>query len=414
MRTANGFFKIVSFIQLNILLGIIQVLLNIGCQHIPGNSSSDSKEIRRNGQLFYISSVLGNKSAYSWDLPASFPTPSVPAENPMSNEKVTLGRFLFYDKNLSQNQTQSCATCHLQEFAFTDRKPFGVGSTNEVHPRNSQNLANVAYNSRLTWSNNKMTSLEIQARGPMFGISPIELGLTNDTYLDRLKSDSRYKTLFSNAFGGGTENITEQNVRFALSSFQRTLISGKSKVDKYLNYGDKSALSASEIRGLSVFNGETAECFHCHGGFNYTNTVNHTGIVSGEVSYMSNGIISDATYASLPSNKKGLYDVTLLTTDIGRFKTPSLRNIALTYPYMHDGSFSCTTANTNDTENCSTEALGKVIDHYMSGGQSHQNKDGQIRAFTLTPQEKTDLINFLKALTDEEFISNTKFSDPFK
>jgi|JI9StandDraft_2_1071091.scaffolds.fasta_scaffold13097_3 cytochrome c peroxidase len=414
MRTINRYFQIVSFIRLNILLGIMQVLLSTGCQHIPGKSNSDSNEIRRNGQLFYLSSIMGSKSAYNWDLPASFPTPRVPSENPMSNEKVTLGRFLFYDKNLSQNQTQSCASCHLQEFAFTDRKTFGVGSTGEIHPRNAQNLANVAYNTRLTWSNNKMTSLEVQARGPMFGTSPIELGLTNDTYLDRLKSDSRYRTLFSNAFGGGTESITEQNIRFALSSFQRILISGKSKVDKYLNYGDKSALSASEIRGISVFNGETAECFHCHGGFNYTNTVNHTGIVFEEVSYMSNGIISDATYASLPSNKKGLYDVTLLTTDIGRFKAPSLRNIALTYPYMHDGSITCTTASPNDTDACSTEALGKVIDHYASGGQSHQNKDAQIRAFSLTPQERTDLINFLKALTDDDFISNSKFSDPFK
>ncbi|MCE9500087.1 MAG: di-heme enzyme, partial [Leptospira sp.] len=233
-------------------------------------------------------------------------------------------------------------------------------------------------------------------------------------YLSRLIADSRYRDLFSKAFGGGTENITEQNVRFALSSFQRSMISGKSKVDKYLNYGDKSALSASAVRGLSVFNGETAECFHCHGGFNYTNTTTHTRTVFEEVSYMSNGIISDATYASLPSNKKGLYDVTGLTSDIGRFKPPSLRNIALTYPYMHDGSFTCTSASPTDADSCSTEALGKVIDHYMSGGQSQQNKDGQIRAFSLTQQEKTDLINFLKSLTDDEFIANPKFSDPFK
>lgn len=397
-----------------IRLLIVSCVLFLGCNLSFDNKSDNGKQ--KQFLNLAIVSNLNSKtaSAYNWDLPAGFPTPRVPSENPMSNEKVTLGRFLFYDKNLSQNQTQSCSSCHLQEFAFTDRKTFGVGSTGEVHPRNSQNLANVAYNTRLTWANNKMTSLEIQARGPMFGSSPIELGLTNDTYLDRLKSDSRYRTLFSSAFGGGIEKITEENVRFALSSFQRSLISGKSKADKYINYGDKSALSASALRGLSIYNGETAECFHCHGGVNYTNSITHSGTVFEEVSYSSNGIISDATYASLPSNKKGLYDVTLLTTDIGKFKPPSLRNIALTYPYMHDGSFTCTTASPTDTDACSTEALGKVIDHYASGGKSHQNKDAQIRAFTLTPQERTDLINFLKSLTDDEFIANPKFSDPFK
>ena len=397
-----------------IRLLIVSCVLFLGCNLSFDNKSDNGKQ--KQFLNLAIVSNLNSKtaSAYNWDLPAGFPTPRVPSENPMSNEKVTLGRFLFYDKNLSQNQTQSCSSCHLQEFAFTDRKTFGVGSTGEVHPRNSQNLANVAYNTRLTWANNKMTSLEIQARGPMFGSNPIELGLTNDTYLDRLKSDSRYRTLFSSAFGGGIEKITEENVRFALSSFQRSLISGKSKADKYINYGDKSALSASALRGLSIYNGETAECFHCHGGVNYTNSITHSGTVFEEVSYSSNGIISDATYASLPSNKKGLYDVTLLTTDIGKFKPPSLRNIALTYPYMHDGSFTCTTASPTDTDACSTEALGKVIDHYASGGKSHQNKDAQIRAFTLTPQERTDLINFLKSLTDDEFIANPKFSDPFK
>ena len=394
---------------------ILLLLSTIYCGTSFDKANKDNKNNSQLLQSAFIAQFSGRSQiGYNWNLPNDFPIPSVPRENPMSEEKVTLGRFLFYDKNLSQNQTQSCSSCHLQEFAFTDRKPFGIGSTAEVHPRNSQNLANVAYNTRLTWSNDKMTSLEIQARGPMFGTSPIELGLSNDDYLNRLKFDSRYRTLFQSAFGGGIENITEQNVRFALSSFQRSLISGKSKVDKYLNYGDKSALSSSAIRGLAVFNGETAECFHCHGGINYTNSMTHAGTVFEEVSYSSNGIISDTTYASLPDNKKGLYEVTLLQTDIGKFKPPSLRNIALTYPYMHDGSFTCTTASPSDIENCSTEALGKVIDHYASGGLSHKNKDPQIRAFTLTPQERTDLINFLKALTDDEFISNPKFSNPFQ
>ena len=194
MRSTDLHFQIILTCKRNILFVLMQVLILLGCQNIPGQTTSNSKDVGGNGLLFFLSSTLGSKPAYNWDLPASFPTPSVPVENPMTNEKVILGRFLFYDKNLSQNQTQSCASCHLQEFAFADRKTFGVGSTGEAHPRNAQNLANVAYNTRLTWSNNKMTSLEVQARGPMFGITPIELGLTNDTYLDRLKTDSRYKT----------------------------------------------------------------------------------------------------------------------------------------------------------------------------------------------------------------------------
>ena len=382
------------------------------CQNILNVKEKDNKNAVISS--LFILSLSNLNTGYNWDLPATFPIPKVPANNPMSNAKVELGKFLFYDKGLSQNETQSCGSCHLQEFAFTDRKPFGIGSSGDIHPRNSQNLANVAYNNRLTWANDKMTLLEIQARVPMFGENPIELGLTNEDYLDRLRTNSKYKELFANAFGGGVENITEQNVRFALASFQRSLLSGKSKVDKYLNYGNNSALSASELRGLSIYNGEVAECFHCHGGFNYTSSINHSGTVFEEVSYMSNGILSDAEYNSLPDNKKGLYEVTSLSTDIGKFKPPSLRNIALTYPYMHDGSFTCTTANLTDIDGCSTEALGKVIDHYMTGGKAHSNKDGQILAFNLSPQEKLDLINFLKALTDDEFISNPKISDPFQ
>ncbi|MCE9500658.1 MAG: di-heme enzyme, partial [Leptospira sp.] len=134
-----------------------------------GNFFKNKKD--KNKEILMGLLVL-SQSGYQWDLPAGFPTPNVPAGNPMSNDKVLLGRFLFYEKKLSQNQTQSCSSCHSQEFAFTDQKQFGIGSTGEVHPRNAQNLANVAYNNRLTWSNNNMTSLEIQARGPMFGITP--------------------------------------------------------------------------------------------------------------------------------------------------------------------------------------------------------------------------------------------------
>jgi cytochrome c peroxidase len=391
---------------------IFILLIFINCEIFE---KKKDKNLNRNLILFAALNNRSLPSGYNWNLPAGFPIPRVPAENPMSDAKVELGRFLFYDKKLSGNETQSCSSCHLQRLAFTDGKEFAVGSTGEVHPRNSQNLANVVYNSRLTWANNGLTSLEQQSRIPLFGENPIELGLSNNNYLAKLSSDSRYRDLFSKAFGGGTENITEQNLRFALSSFQRSLISGNSRVDQYTSRSNRSSLNSSEIRGLDLFNSEVAECFHCHGGFNFTDSVNHQNVSQAEVVYTNNGSKSQAEYSILPLNKKGLMEVTGKTSDEGKFKAPSLRNVALTFPYMHDGSFKCTTASPNDMDACATEALGKVIDNYAMGGKAHPTKDSSfIRAFSITSQERTDLINFLKALTDTNFVNNSKHSDPFR
>ncbi len=363
--------------------------------------------------------LVNSGTGYKWSLPAGFPTPVVPSENPMSQEKVDLGRFLFYDKKLSGNEQQACGSCHLQRLAFTDGRAVGVGSTGESHPRNSQGLANVAYFTKLTWNNPNMNTLEVQSRAPLFGTTPIELGLTNDDYLQKLKSDSRYKQLFEKAFGAGDDKFTEQNVRFAIASFQRTMISGNSPFDKYAYQNQKTALTASQIRGMNIFNGEIAECFHCHGGVMFADSIQHTNTSTQEIFYHDNANKSTTEYQALSDNQKGLYELTLKSSDIGKFRAPSLRNIALTYPYMHDGSFDCSPANkpadrTQYSDACATEALGKVIDHYMSGGKNPSNKDTTfIRPFSLTSQEKTDLINFLKSLTDETFLTNTSLSNPF-
>lgn len=358
--------------------------------------------------------VLTSNSGYQWNLPPGFPVPNVPEENPMSYEKVELGRHLFYDKRLSGNETQSCASCHIQEIAFSDAKTVGVGSTGESHPRNSQQLVNVAYHPRLTWANPSFETLEKQMRVPLFGNAPIELGLQSDDYLNKFQNDSQYVELFGKAYGGGIENINEENLRFAIASFQRTLISGNSPYDKYIN-GDKSAMSASAVRGMKLFNGETAECFHCHGGFNFTDTSFHSQTVFEEIFYHNNGLHSEEYYANLNDNQKGLYEITKQKSDEGKFRAPSLRNVGLTFPYMHDGSIDCSDSNKDNKEACAREALGKVLDHYMSGGQNHPNKDTTlIREFSFTPQEKEDLIEFLMNLTDEEFITNPDFSNPFE
>ncbi|MGV3666806.1 MAG: MbnH family di-heme enzyme [Leptospira bouyouniensis] len=400
-----------NFTKLRIFL--LSVLMT-GCNVLP----FQKKESNDNLMLAALG-ILASASDWVWDLPPGFPVPNVPAENPMSKAKVELGRHLFNEKALSGNDTMSCGSCHIQSLAFADGKDFPSGITSEVHPRNSQHLSNVAYLPRLTWNNPRMTSLEVQARVPMFGENPIELGISSNSFIDKLKSKELYRTLFTNAFGNADAAVNEQNVRFAIASFQRSMISGNSKYDQYAFRNNKSALNASEIRGLNLFNGEVAECFHCHGGFNFTDTSFHGGSPE-EFFYHSNGIHDDAYYAGVPSNKRGLYDLTGIASDTGKFRAPSLRNIGVTYPYMHDGSFMCDNANNPNITigktktDCARDALTKVVDHYRSGGQNHSAKDSTlIRAFTITNSQRDDMVNFLLSLTDEEFLTNPKFASPF-
>jgi len=369
--------------------------------------------------------ALSNISSYAWNLPTGFPVPRVPQENPMSEAKVELGRFLFFERRLSGNETMSCSSCHLQDLAFSDGRAFPRGITGEIHPRSSQPLMNVAYAPRLTWANPLLKTLEAQSRVPLFGENPIELGLRDDSYLTKLRNDARYPRLFRTAFPNETEPVSEQSVRFALSSFQRSLISGNSRVDQAVYQRRSGVLNESELRGLAFFNGETAECFHCHGGFNFSDTVLHNQTVFEEVFYHNNGTRTKAFLDSQPIAKQGLKEITGLDADQGKFKAPSLRNIALTFPYMHDGSVMCDdNANPKNASGqasgasrvtCARNALGKVIDQYARGGNGHPNVDRTlIRPFAITDQEKEDLINFLMALTDEDFVRNSRFSNPFR
>jgi cytochrome c peroxidase len=380
------------------------IMLALGCQSKTKNNNT------------ILALILADSITYKWNLPAGFPTPSVPQDNPMTNEKVALGRFLFYDSKLSQNQTQSCGSCHIQALAFTDGLSRGIGSTGEVHPRATMSLANVVYFSRLTWNHPTLSVLETQAITPMFGTTPIEMGLSGDSYLDRLKANTNYVTLFQNAFG--PDSITSSNVRKAISSFQRTFISGSSAFDYFRYRNDPSKMSASAKRGLNIFNGETAECFHCHGGFLFTDSVTHGNITNPEVIFHDNGLKSTTEYSLLSDSQKGLYEFTKQNTDIGKFRAPSLRNIALTYPYMHDGSIDCDVSLKPSTkvysEECAKNALGKVIDHYISGGKSPSNKNSTfIRPFSLTSTEREDLIQFLLSLTDQELLTKQSLSNPF-
>jgi len=350
-----------------------------------------------------------SRPEWRWDLPKGFPPPRVPEDNPMSTAKVELGRRLFYDKRLSENGTQACASCHQQAKAFSDGRVHAVGSTGEAHTRNSMTLTNVAYGSRFTWASPLLNRLEDQALVPMFGDTPIELGLTDErTLVDRFAGDELYVKFFSEAFPGVEAPISLKHITAAIASFERTLISGNSSYDRYAA-GDTGTLSDSAKRGMSLFFSERLECFHCHGGFNFADSVDHAKLAEPERAFHNTGLYNVDGKGAYPESDRGLYNVTHKLEDMGRFKAPTLRNVAVTAPYMHDGSI---------------DTLGEAVDHYAAGGRTITGgpntgdgsesplKDKFLIGFILTQAEKEDLLAFLTSLTDEEFLKNQRFSDP--
>lgn len=348
--------------------------------------------------------------AFAWNLPAGFPVPLVPEDNPITAEKVSLGRYLFYDVRLSDNQTQSCASCHQQALAFTDGRAHGVGSTGMVHPRGPMSLANVAYASTLTWANPLMTDLEHQALVPMFGDDPVELGLlSQDEIEQRLAGVPIYSRLFGEAWPRDAAPITLEHVVQALSSFERTLISGRSAFDRY-QYGDENAISESAQRGYALFSSDAAGCFHCHVGFDLTDHVNWSGKAFLDTPYHNTGLYNIDGKGAYPEPNTGVEHVTHRPNDMGRFKAPTLRNIAVTAPYMHDGSIA---------------TLDEVLDHYQAGGRTipsgpnagngnlNPYKDPVVEPFTLTAAERADMLAFLDSLTDDEFLHDPALSSPW-
>lgn len=347
---------------------------------------------------------------YQWQLPNGFPKPQVPLDNPMSQEKVTLGRFLFYDKNLSGNGKQSCASCHQQDRAFAEMIPASIGSTGQFHARNSQALVNVAYNKNLTWAHQTLGSIERQLLLPMFGETPIELGITGneEAVLARFKTQA-YKTKFTAAFGD--DEINFDKINKALASFVRSLLSFDSPFDRYAYGMQDDALSESQLRGMDLFFSERLECHHCHGGFNFTQSTSHEKQVLDRNAFHNTGLYNVGGSGNYPAKDQGLFDVTGDANDKGRFRAPSLRNIALTAPYMHDGSVA-TLAEVLDIY----AAAGRYIatGELAGDGRSNPHKSPFIKGFTLSEQEKADLLAFLNALTDENFIKNPAHSNPFK
>ncbi|MBN8501566.1 MAG: di-heme enzyme [Sphingomonadales bacterium] len=365
---------------------------------------------RQAGALQPIDAMVPSK--YDFGLPAWTPRPLEPASNPTTPAKVELGRYLFYDTRLSRDGSKSCASCHEQARAFTDGLPRSPGVTGDLTHRNAMSLANVAYFPVLTWSNPLLKHLEQQALVPLLGQEPVELGLAgmDEEVVRRLNDEPIYRRLFAQAFPEVRGQISMATIVRALSAFQRTIISVNAPYDRYRYEGDVDAVSDAVIRGEALFFSERAECHHCHNGLNFSDTVLHERNRAGEVAFHNTGLYNLDGNGAYPADNTGIMEITGRPEDMGRFRAPSLRNVAVTGPYMHDGSIA---------------TLDGVLDHYAAGGRTigtgpyagvgHANpfKSSFISGFTLTAQDRSDLIAFLNALTDEQFLREPRFANPW-
>lgn len=319
--------------------------------------------------------------AYNVNLPGFvgdyFDPMPIPEDNPVTAEGVALGRKLFYDKRLSADHTISCGSCHKQEFAFADNKQFSTGVNGQPGVRNSMSLVNLGWGKHFFWDG-RAASLEEQVTDPI--TNKLEMANTWGVVLERLQQDPQYVRQFQKAFGPG--KINSDLVMKALGQFERTLVSFNTRFDQYYFEGNAKALTPQEERGLDIFFG-IGQCNHCHSDVLLTDNF-----------FRNNGL----DLAPQP----GLYNTTGKETDRGRMKVPSLRNVALTAPYMHDGRF---------------KNLGEVLDFYSTSlQQKSPNIDEHIvplgRGLFLNDGQRADLIAFLHTLTDSSFITNPAFSDP--
>ena len=350
----------------------------------------------------------GAATVYRWDKPDWVPDPVVPKDNPMSAAKAELGRHLFYDTRLSLNRKMACASCHQQDKAFTDGKALSPGVNGADGVRSAMMLANVAYLPVLTWANPNQKQLERQMLNPMFGNNPIELGMEGkeQELFARLRADPQYPTMFKKAFPQQKGAINLSTITKAIACFERTLLSFNSPYDHYKYGGDKTAISDAARRGEALFFGEDLECSHCHGGFNFTDNVQHTRMAYPEVGFHNTGLYNVDGKGGYRADNHGIREVTGDAADEGKFRTPTLRNVALTAPYMHDGSI---------------PTLREVIrNHYAVKGKAVHDgnapsplRDQFIEGFKISNAETDDLVAFLESLTDAEFVKNPKFSNPF-
>jgi len=320
----------------------------------------------------------GFPTAFLFLTPSNLPEVSIPENNPMTVEGIALGRKLFYDPILSGTNTLSCGSCHQQEHGFTDNnRQFSLGTQGEVGVRNAMPLFNLAYDRHFFWDGGA-NDLESQVAGPI--TNPIEMNQDIGVLLGELNGHPFYPTLFKNAFG--SLPITSNMLLKAIAQFERTIITSNSKFDKYMR--NEVAFSDAELRGMNLFSDmQKGDCNHCHSlGGTFT-----------DYDFRNTGL--DSVYAD-----QGRYVITGLPSDIGKFKTPSLRNIAVTSPYMHDGRFT---------------TLTECVEHYNTGFYATQNLDPVLASSQknrLNSSEIADIVAFLNTLTDTDFLNNPNFKKP--
>lgn len=369
----------------NLYLIIISFVLFAAACEDKGKSGEDCENCPNDDLI----SGEYNPQTYKLEVPDWLPTPIIPADNPMTVEGVALGRMLFYDPILSSDSTMSCATCHRQELAFTDGQATSPGVRGIRGKRSSMSLANLAFNPKGFFWDGRVQTLEEQALIPVE--DHIELNESWENVEKKLQRHKNYPALFRKAFGIEKKSeITRDLAVKAIAQFERTFISGNSKFDRivWLNEG---WLSDEEERGRRLFFFEPADvnhpgCSHCHFDPLYTdNNFHNNGL---------DAVPNLEAFADL-----GLGAVTKNRFDNGKFRVPTLRNIELTAPYMHDGRF---------------QTLEEVLDQYATGGHGVENEDVNIIPFPLTEQNKQDLIAFLKTLTDTSFTNNPNLKDPSK
>lgn len=363
--------------------------------------------MRRAWRILLAAGLLASTPALAtdwvWRLPDYVPAPRVPADNAMTVEKVKLGRMLFYDQRLSGNGTYSCGSCHHQALAFSDGRVLPVGSTGETVPRRAQRLANVAWHTTYTWANPALVTLERQMEVPLFGETPVEMGVNDQNrgeILGRLKADGGMRAAFDDAFPKEDQPVTFANIIKAIASFERSVVSFSSKYDRYLQ--GKVQLTAQEMRGKDLFFGEKGECHHCHGSFNFDDQVVYATSRVVETPFHNTGLYNIGGTGAFPYPNRGVYEVSGNPDDMGAFRAPSLRNVAVSGPYMHDGSIA---------------TLEGVLDFYAAGGRViasgplagdgrlNPHKSDLIVNIRLSDQDKKDVIAFLKTLTDNALLS---------
>lgn len=327
---------------------------------------------------------------YTLVIPVDFPEMEIPAHNPLTEAGVALGRRLFYDTRLSLDSTMSCATCHLPEFSFTDARAVSPGVSGAVGTRSSMSLLNVGYVTTGLFWDGRAATLEEQALLPVE--DPIEMHETWGNVIEKLQRDADYPRWFREAFGiRDKREMTKELAARAIAQFERTLLSsGQSRYDQVFVRGEGFPTDA-ELRGYEMFfdfsfSLPDAECGHCHGSILMTTHA-----------YFNNAI--DSVGSLLDFKDKGRGAVTGRIMDNGRFRAPTLRNIALTAPYMHDGRF---------------HTLEEVVEHYDSGGHIAENYDANMHPLGLTAQQKQDIIQFLHTLTDTAFVNNPAFQNPWR